>query len=214
MLVVCAGLILVRTTFDLGDSAHKPGLALGNTLGLCSRGLGRANAIPVCELNAVQVACGRNLDHSDVLLPFRCGKRLRIMAPMTGCGALAGLFCTGLAHGLFVASLSVLRHASLAVLCSGRVYASFSPGTCLLNNPLAHCCWADVADRSALALVRRAPKPLEVMGLAIALRASGAGFRSTLTQLVMTPSWPLDRLQGTPVTGQASNTPHAITNPR
>jgi drug/metabolite transporter (DMT)-like permease len=157
--LVCAGLILVAPTFDLGDSATT-GLLWAILSGLCFAAVSVGNRYTSGDLNAVQVACWQNLIILACLLPFSVGA-VADMAPMDWLWiALLGLFCTGLAHGLFVASLSVLkaRVASLFFALE-PVYGILFAWYLFAEQPTLRMLLGGVLIVSALALVRRAPKP-------------------------------------------------------
>ena len=74
--------------------------------------------------------------------------------------ALLGLFCTGLAHGLFVASLQVLkaRVASLFFALE-PVYGILFAWFLFAEQPTLSMLFGGLLIVSALTLVERAPKP-------------------------------------------------------
>ncbi len=157
--LVCAGLVLVAPTFDLGDSATT-GLLWAILSGLCFAAVSVGNRYTSGDLNAVQVACWQNLIILACLLPFSVGA-IADMAPMDWLWiALLGLFCTGLAHGLFVASLSVLkaRVASLFFALE-PVYGILFAWYLFAEQPTLRMLLGGVLIVSALALVQRSPKP-------------------------------------------------------
>lgn len=157
--LVCAGLVLVAPTFDLSDSATT-GLLWAILSGLCFAAVSVGNRYTSGDLNAVQVACWQNLIILACLLPFSVGA-VADMAPMDWLWiALLGLFCTGLAHGLFVASLSVLkaRVASLFFALE-PVYGILFAWYLFAEQPTLRMLLGGVLIVSALALVRRSPKP-------------------------------------------------------
>lgn len=157
--LVCAGLVLVAPTFDLGDSATT-GLLWAVLSGFCFAAVSVGNRYTSGDLNAVQVACWQNLIILVCLLPFSAGA-VADMAPMDWLWiALLGLFCTGLAHGLFVASLSVLkaRVASLFFALE-PVYGILFAWYLFAEQPTLRMLIGGVMIVSALALVQRAPKP-------------------------------------------------------
>ncbi|MFN3582006.1 MAG: DMT family transporter, partial [Pseudomonas sp.] len=112
------------------------------------------------DLHPVQVACWQNLVILACLLPFIV-PAISSMAPLDWLWiALLGLFCTGLAHGLFVASLSVLkaRVASLFFALE-PVYGILFAWFLFAEQPTVRMLIGGVLIVSALALVRRSPEP-------------------------------------------------------
>lgn len=157
--LVCAGLILVAPTFDLSDSATT-GLLWAVLSGFCFAAVSVGNRYTSGDLHAVQVACWQNIVILVCLLPFSAGA-VADMAPLDWLWiALLGLFCTGLAHGLFVASLSVLkaRVASLFFALE-PVYGILFAWYLFAEQPTLRMLLGGALIVSALALVRRSPKP-------------------------------------------------------
>lgn len=157
--LVCSGLILVAPTFNLQDSATS-GLLWAVLSGFCFACVSVGNRYTSGDLHPVQVACWQNLVILACLLPFIV-PAISSMAPLDWLWiALLGLFCTGLAHGLFVASLSVLkaRVASLFFALE-PVYGILFAWFLFAEQPTVRMLIGGVLIVSALALVRRSPEP-------------------------------------------------------
>lgn len=157
--LVCLGLILVAPTFDLSDGATT-GLLWAIVSGLCFAAVSVGNRLTSGHLHAVQVACWQNLVILFCLLPFSGAALLDMPALDWLWIALLGLFCTGLAHGLFVASLSVLkaRVASLFFALE-PVYGILFAWYLFNEEPTLRMLLGGLLIVSALALVRRSPEP-------------------------------------------------------
>ena len=111
-------------------------------------------------LHPVQIACWQNLVILFCLLPFG-PMAVAQMVPLDWLWiALLGLFCTGLAHGLFVASLQVLkaRVASLFFALE-PVYGILFAWFLFAEQPTLSMLFGGLLIVSALTLVERAPKP-------------------------------------------------------
>ncbi|HDZ56479.1 MAG TPA: DMT family transporter [Pseudomonas xinjiangensis] len=157
--LICAGLILVAPTFDLGNDATT-GLLWATFSGLCFAAVSVGNRLTSGDLHAVQVACWQNIVIVACLLPFSAGALISIETLDWLWIGLLGLLCTGLAHGLFVASLSVLkaRVASLFFALEpvyGILFAWYLFG----EEPTMRMILGGLLIISALALVRKAPQP-------------------------------------------------------
>lgn len=113
--VVCLGLILVTPDFDLASQATA-GLLWAVLSGLLFALLSLLNRASTRGLDPVQAALCQNLTVLLCFLPFAWpllpGLRLLDWFWL----ALLGVFCTGLAHSLFVASLRVIKARSAAVI--------------------------------------------------------------------------------------------------
>ncbi|MDM8350158.1 DMT family transporter [Pseudomonas sp. sp1636] len=113
--VVCLGLILVTPNFDLGNQATV-GLLWAVLSGLLFALLSLLNRASTRGLDPVQAALCQNLTVLLCFLPLAWpllpGLRLLDWFWL----ALLGVFCTGLAHSLFVASLRVIKARSAAVI--------------------------------------------------------------------------------------------------
>ncbi|MDA7085775.1 DMT family transporter [Pseudomonas sp. SA3-5] len=113
--VVCLGLILVTPDFDLGNQATV-GLLWAVLSGLLFALLSLLNRASTRGLDPVQAALCQNLTVLLCFLPF-AWPLLPSLAPLDWFWlALLGVFCTGLAHSLFVASLRVIKARSAAVI--------------------------------------------------------------------------------------------------
>lgn len=112
-----AGLVLVTPSFHLA-SHGTIGLLWGVASGFSFAVLAVANRRAVRGLPAAQVAFWQNTTVTLILLPFAARGWLQLDGMDWLNLALLGLLCTGLAHGLFVASL-----AGLSARSSGMIIA-------------------------------------------------------------------------------------------
>ncbi|HHJ1297015.1 TPA: DMT family transporter [Pseudomonas sp. H2] len=115
VVLVCIGLVLVTPAFDLASQATG-GLLWAMLSGLLFSLLSLTNRAGSGRLPAVQAALWQNLVVSLCLLPF-AASGLAAVTPMDWVWiALLGIFCTGVAHSLFVASLAVIKARTAAVV--------------------------------------------------------------------------------------------------
>lgn len=159
ILLICIGLILVTPDFSLGNQATT-GLLWALLSGFCFAAASVGNRYTASYLHPVQVACWQNLIILFCLLPFG-PMAVAQMVPLDWLWiALLGLFCTGLAHGLFVASLQVLkaRVASLFFALE-PVYGILFAWFLFAEQPTLSMLFGGLLIVSALTLVERAPKP-------------------------------------------------------
>jgi drug/metabolite transporter (DMT)-like permease len=113
--LVCLGLILVTPNFDLGNQATV-GLLWAVLSGLLFALLSLLNRASTRGLDPVQAALCQNLTVLLCFLPF-AWPLLPSLALLDWVWlAMLGVFCTGLAHSLFVASLRVIKARSAAVI--------------------------------------------------------------------------------------------------
>ncbi len=157
--LICIGLVLVAPAFDLSHGATT-GLLWAILSGFCFAAVSVGNRLTSGHLHAVQVAFWQNIVILVCLLPFTSTALMKIDALDWVWLALLGLFCTGLAHGLFVASLTVLkaRVASLFFALEpvyGILFAWYLFG----EEPTLRMLLGGLLIISALALVSRAPEP-------------------------------------------------------
>ena len=157
--LICVGLILVAPTFDLSDGATT-GLMWAVLSGFCFAAVSVGNRLTNGHLHAVQVAFWQNIVIFACLLPFSSAALFQVTALDWLWLALLGLFCTGLAHGLFVASLTVLkaRVASLFFALE-PVYGILFAWYLFSEEPTLRMLLGGALIISALALVSRAPEP-------------------------------------------------------
>lgn len=157
--LIVIGLVLVTPHFELGAEATT-GLLWAVLSGLCFAAVSVGNRLTSLDLSPVQVACWQNLTILACLLPVS-GVALLQMPPLDWLWiALLGLLCTGLAHGLFVASLSVLkaRVASLFFALEpvyGILFAWYLFG----EQPTPRMVLGGALIIGALVLVKRPPEP-------------------------------------------------------
>ena len=115
VLAVSAGLILVTPTFDLASQATE-GLLWAVASGLLFSLLSLNNRANSGRLPAVQAALWQNAVVALCLLPF-AAPGLTEVRPLDWVWiGLLGIFCTGVAHSLFVASLAVIKARTAAVV--------------------------------------------------------------------------------------------------
>ncbi|MDX1724803.1 MAG: DMT family transporter [Pseudomonas sp.] len=113
--LVCLGLILVTPNFDLGNQATV-GLLWAILSGLLFALLSLLNRASTRGLDPVQAALCQNLTVLLCFLPFAWPQLPGLALLDWFWLALLGVFCTGLAHSLFVASLRVIKARSAAVI--------------------------------------------------------------------------------------------------
>jgi len=113
--LVCLGLLLVTPDFDLA-SESTVGLLYGVLAGLMFALLSLLNRAVTRGIDPVQAALWQNGTILLCLLPFSWTSLPTVPALDWLWLALLGVFCTGLAHSLFVASLKVLKARTTAVI--------------------------------------------------------------------------------------------------
>ena len=113
--VVCLGLILVTPSFDLANQATA-GLLWAVLSGLLFALLSLLNRASTRGIDPVQAALCQNLTVLLCFLPFAWSTLPSIRAIDWLWLGLLGVFCTGLAHSLFVAALRVIKARSAAVI--------------------------------------------------------------------------------------------------
>jgi len=115
VLLVSIGLILVTPEFDLASQATG-GLLWALLSGLLFSLLSLTNRAGSGRLPAVQAALWQNLVVGLCLLPFAGPGLSQVTSVDWLWIALLGVFCTGVAHSLFVASLAVIKARTAAVV--------------------------------------------------------------------------------------------------
>ncbi|MDH1262540.1 DMT family transporter [Pseudomonas sp. GD03944] len=113
--LVCIGLVLVTPTFDLGSEATV-GLLWAVLSGLLFALLSLLNRASTRGLDPVQAALCQNLTVLLCFMPFAWPLLPSVTLLDWLWLAMLGVFCTGLAHSLFVASLRVLKARTAAVI--------------------------------------------------------------------------------------------------
>ena len=106
--LVTLGLILVTPSFDFADEGTI-GLGWGVLSGLSFALLALGNRRGTVGMDPIQVACWQNVVVSLVMLPAAASQLAAATAWDWLWLAMLGVFCTGLAHFLFVSSLSGLK---------------------------------------------------------------------------------------------------------
>lgn len=157
--LVCAGLLLIPPQFDLAAS-NTTGLLWAILSGFCFAAVSVGNRLTSGQLHPVQIACWQNLVVMACVLPFGAGAMLE-MPPLDWLWiGLLGVLCTGLAHVLFVSSLSVLkaRVASLFFALE-PVYGILIAWWLFAEQPTLRMLLGGALIISAVLMVQRAPKP-------------------------------------------------------
>ncbi|MEK1942240.1 MAG: DMT family transporter [Pseudomonas sp.] len=113
--LVSIGLVLVTPDFNLASGATT-GLLWGVLSGLLFALLSLVNRAGSGKVGPVQSALCQNLVVALCLLPFAVPELPSVSAINWFWIALLGVFCTGVAHSLFVASLDVLKARTAAVV--------------------------------------------------------------------------------------------------
>lgn len=115
VVLVSVGLVLVTPNFDLASGATT-GLLWAVGSGLLFSLLSLTNRAGSTRVPPVQAALCQNLVVGLCLLPM-AAPQLSDVRPLDWLWiALLGVFCTGLAHSLFVASLAVIKARTAAVV--------------------------------------------------------------------------------------------------
>ncbi|HGM5579535.1 TPA: DMT family transporter [Pseudomonas putida] len=115
VVLVSIGLVLVTPAFNLASEATG-GLLWALLSGLLFSLLSLTNRAGSGRVPAVQAALCQNLVVGLCLLPFAV-PGLSVVKPMDWLWiALLGIFCTGVAHSLFVASLAVIKARTASVV--------------------------------------------------------------------------------------------------
>ncbi|KTC33361.1 hypothetical protein AO265_16110 [Pseudomonas sp. ABAC61] len=113
--LVSIGLVLVTPDFDLASQATT-GLLWSVASGLLFALLSLNNRASSGRIPAVQAALCQNLVVGLCLLPVAAPELAQVRAMDWLWISLLGIFCTGLAHSLFVASLAVIKARTAAVV--------------------------------------------------------------------------------------------------
>ncbi|EIK93685.1 drug/metabolite exporter family transporter [Pseudomonas sp. M47T1] len=115
VLLVSVGLVLVTPTFDLASQATN-GLLWAMFSGLTFAVLSLVNRAGGSRVPPVQAALCQNAVVALCLLPAAWPQLPAVSALDWWWIGLLGVFCTGLAHSLFVASLAVIKARTAAVV--------------------------------------------------------------------------------------------------
>ncbi|MFJ4196153.1 DMT family transporter [Pseudomonas sp. NPDC089534] len=113
--LVSVGLVLVTPAFDLASGATA-GLLWAILSGLLFSLLSLTNRAGSGRIPAVQAALCQNVVVALCLLPVAAPQLGGVRAMDWLWIALLGVFCTGVAHSLFVASLAVIKARTAAVV--------------------------------------------------------------------------------------------------
>ncbi|GFM88095.1 hypothetical protein PSCICO_34940 [Pseudomonas cichorii] len=115
VVLVSAGLILVTPDFDLASEATT-GLLWAIFSGLTFSLLSLVNRASSAHVPPVQAALCQNLIVAVCLLPAAAGELGDVSRLDWLWIGLLGVFCTGVAHSLFVASLAVIKARMAAIV--------------------------------------------------------------------------------------------------
>ncbi|ROL81870.1 EamA family transporter [Pseudomonas protegens] len=115
VILVSIGLVLVTPNFDLASQATT-GLLWAVGSGLLFALLSLNNRASSGRIPAVQAALCQNVVVALCLLPVAAPELGQVRAMDWLWISLLGIFCTGLAHSLFVASLAVIKARTAAVV--------------------------------------------------------------------------------------------------
>jgi len=115
VVLVSVGLVLVTPDFDLASGATI-GLLWSVGSGLLFSLLSLTNRASSTKIAPVQAALCQNVVVAVCLLPVAAPQLIEVRALDWLWIALLGVFCTGLAHSLFVASLAVIKARTAAVV--------------------------------------------------------------------------------------------------
>ncbi|UCJ15214.1 DMT family transporter [Pseudomonas sp. MM211] len=113
--LVSVGLLMVAPALDTSDS-NTQGLLWGVMSGLLFALLSLLGRAIASHVDPIQAALGQNLVALACSLPFAGATLQGLAAPQWFWLALLGVFCTGLAHSLLVASLRVVKARSAALI--------------------------------------------------------------------------------------------------
>lgn len=113
--LVCVGLVMVTPAFDLSSQATS-GLLWAVLSGLLFALLSLLNRASTRGVEPVQAALYQNVAVLLVFTPLAWPTLPSVQAQDWLWMAMLGIFCTGLAHSLFVASLRVLKARTAAVI--------------------------------------------------------------------------------------------------
>ena len=115
VVLVSIGLVLVTPAFDLASQATL-GLFWSVLSGLLFSLLSLNNRASSARIPPVQAALCQNVVVAVCMLPVAAPELATVRALDWLWIALLGVFCTGLAHSLFVASLAVIKARTAAVV--------------------------------------------------------------------------------------------------
>ena len=135
VLLVSIGLVLVTPDFDLASQATS-GLLWSVASGLLFSLLSLTNRASAGRIPPVQAALCQNVVVALCLLPVAAPGLSEVRALDWLWIGLLGVFCTGLAHSLFVASLAVIKARTAAVVFALEPVYGISVAWLLFNeNP-------------------------------------------------------------------------------
>ncbi|TBU73431.1 EamA family transporter [Pseudomonas daroniae] len=113
--LVSIGLLMVAPALDPSDD-NTQGLLWAILSGLLFALLSLLGRLVASRVDPIQAALGQNLVALACSLPFAGATLQSLAAPQWLWLALLGVFCTGVAHSLLVASLRVVKARSAALI--------------------------------------------------------------------------------------------------
>ncbi|WP_277962318.1 DMT family transporter [Pseudomonas sp. RIT-To-2] len=159
VLMVSVGLILVTPAFDLASQATT-GLLWAMLSGLTFAVLSLVNRASGDRVPPVQAALCQNAVVAVCLAPLAVPQLATLGAMDWLWIGLLGVFCTGLAHSLFVASLAVIKARTAAVVFALEpVYGIAFAWVFFSETPTARMLAGGVLIFAAIVLSSRAPNP-------------------------------------------------------
>jgi len=111
------GILLIVPRFDLSDATVR-GLSYGLGAGLTFAILTLINKLLTSRYGSLEIAFGQDLTAVIFLCPFLLTARPELSARTLLLLAVLGLFCTALAHTLFIGSMRRLKAQTAAILSS------------------------------------------------------------------------------------------------
>ena len=157
--LVCAGLLLIPAEFTL-KADNTEGLLWAILSGFCFAALSVRNRLTSGHLHPVQIACWQSLVVSLLVLPTGAQALIQMPAVDWLWIGLLGVFCTGLAQVLFVASLRVLKARTASLFFALEpVYGILFAWWLFAEQPTLRMLLGGALIISAVLMVQRAPKP-------------------------------------------------------
>jgi drug/metabolite transporter (DMT)-like permease len=111
------GILLIVPRFDLADATVR-GLAYGLAAGLTFSILSLVNRFLTTRYDSLKIAFGQDLAAALILSPVLLASRPALSARALLLLAILGLFCTALAHTLFIGSLRRIKAQTAALISS------------------------------------------------------------------------------------------------
>lgn len=157
---VLGGLLLVAPRFDVGDATVR-GLAYGLAAGLTFAVLTLVNRFLTGRYGSLEIAFGQDLAAVLFLSPFLAALRPSLSGRALLLLAGLGIFCTALAHTLFIGSMRRLKAQTAALISSLEPVYGMAAAYLLLDErwPLRTILGGTVILAATLAVSFRARRP-------------------------------------------------------